>query len=55
MWAKIKCFLGLHDWEPYESRYWGKVITYRKCRRQGCYTKQRWHPSEAFQQEGYWA
>ena len=55
MWARVKCFLGLHDWEPYESTRWGHTIRYRKCRRQGCSARQRWHKAEAFVHEGYWA
>jgi len=58
MLQQLLCFLGLHSWEPYESTRWGQTIYYRKCSRQGCRVRQRWHRndySNKLDDTGYWA
>jgi hypothetical protein len=52
------CLIGRHDWEHWDTTRWGETINYRKCKRQGCRVRQRWHRNHYENKDdktGYWA
>lgn len=58
MRGRLMCFFGWHSWELYEATRWGGTVQYRKCRRAGCWVRQRWHRNhynDKLDVTGYWA